>query len=160
MFPRPSSMSPTRLPASWHLNETFIQFEFLLADSFFGRTEAIPACAWMQTMHSKYDTLSDADDEPAAQRSLSMIERACANSRIYAQCLPGAPDCPPSKVGDDGEAGEARTRDPDRADPTAAACLRYHCGSQEVSGRLGVLAARRSTDVAWPLALRLRLGER
>ena len=75
-------MSPTRLPASWHLNQTFIQFEFLLADSFFGRTEAIPACAWMQTMHSKYDTLSDADDEPAAQRSLSMIERAYANSRI------------------------------------------------------------------------------
>ena len=111
-------------------------------------------------MHSKYDTLSDADDEPAAQRSLSMMEKACAKSRIYAQCLPGAPDCPPSKVGDEGEAGAARTRDPDRADPTAAACLRYHCGSQEVSGRLGVLAARRSTDVAWPLALRLRLGER
>ena len=112
----------------------------------------LPRCARIQLVHSLSGTLSDPQDESAAERCLSMVERAHGKSRGLARCLPGELHPPRRRLCKDGATSATRDRSRDRADIVPLKRRGCRAWSLEAYCRRGFIISRRNIDVHFHLA--------
>ena len=111
-----------------------------------------PRCAGIRLMHSLSGTLSDPHDEPAAERSLPMVERAHGKLRGLARCLPGELHPPRRRLCKDGATSATRDRSRYRAEMVPLKRRGCRARSLEAYCRRGLVVSRRTMDVRFHLA--------
>ena len=115
-----------------------------------------PRCARIHPVSSPSDSLSEADDATAAERSQPKVERAYPISAGQSRCLPGELHPPRRRLCKDGATRATRDRFPDRADITPLERRGCRDRSWEASCRPGLVVSRRTMDGRWWKASVLR----